>query len=186
MSTTQTRLNGIDVDALRGAIQAVGEEPDRGQTRWQVCTTWQGGTRMDTRVSGYWIGGTYVAKDFTIPIDEPLELCGSNLYANPQEYLFAALNSCMMVGFVAICSLEGIRLEELRIETDGDIDLRGFFGLSREVKPGYDEIRFTVHAKGDASHEDFRRVHEAALATSPNYFNVANPIRLTSDLQIID
>lgn len=185
MTTTRTRLNGIDVERLREAIQAVGENPDRGQTRWQVTTTWQGGTRMDTTVSGYWIGGEYVEKDFTVRIDEPEELCGSNRYANPQEHLFAALNSCMMVGFVAICSLEGIRLEELRVETEGDIDLRGFFGLSKEVKPGYDEVRFTVHVKADASEEQLRKVHEAALATAPNYYNVSSPVRLVSDLRIV-
>ena len=68
-------------------------------------------------------------KDFTIRVDEPLELCGTNQFPNPQEYLLAALNACMIVGYVAACALEGITLQELRIETSGDIDLRGFLGL---------------------------------------------------------
>ena len=75
----------------------------------------------------------------------------------------------------------GIELEELRIETQGDIDLRGFLGLD-PLKSGYDEIHYTVHIKGKGTKEQFRKVHEMVTVTSPNRFNVANSIRLTSDL----
>ena len=76
-------------------------------------------------------------RQFTIDIDEPYELGGSNRHANPQEHLLAALNACMMVGYVAQCSLRGITLEKLEIESEGDIDLRGFLGLDPAVSPGY-------------------------------------------------
>jgi hypothetical protein len=82
------------------------------------------------------------------------------------------------------CAMEGIELEELRIETKGDIDLRGFFGLDPNVKPGYDEIYYTVHIKGNGTKEQFPKVHETVIATSPNRFNVASPIRLTCDLMV--
>ena len=39
-----------------------------------------------------------VPRQFSIDIDEPCELGGSNRFANPQEHLLAALNGCMMVG----------------------------------------------------------------------------------------
>ena len=80
-TSTQNIINGIDV--LSGAIAAISENPAKGQTQWQVATEWKGGTRNDTRVSGYWIGGQYVEKNFSIWIDEPLKLCGSNQFANP-------------------------------------------------------------------------------------------------------
>ncbi|MGK2907578.1 MAG: OsmC family protein, partial [Desulfuromonadales bacterium] len=85
-------------------------------------------------------------------------------------------------GYAVGCAMEGIELEELRIETEGDIDLRGFLGLDPNVKPGYDEIRYTVHIKGKGTEEQFRKVHETVTATSPNRFNVANSIRLKSKL----
>lgn len=96
----------------------------------------------------------------------------------------AALNACMTVGYTALCALEGIELEEIRIETRGDIDLRGFLGLDPNVKPGYDEIQYTVHIKGDGTPEQFRKIHERVIATSPNRFNIANPIRLKTDLVV--
>jgi uncharacterized OsmC-like protein len=175
-------VNGFDTGAVKDLIGRVANSSDAGQTSWKVITSWKGGARTETHVDGYRIGGQYVKKDFTIATDEPLELGGTNTYANPQETLLAALNACMTVGYAVGCAMEGIELEELRIETQGGIDLRGFLGLDPNVKPGYDEIHYTVHIKGKGTKEQFRKVHETVTATSPNRFNVANSIRLTSDL----
>ena len=181
-ATETMTLNGINTDALRGAIETVTNDPAHGQTRWQVASHWRGGFRSDTRVTQCTLGGQRVAKDFTIRVDEPLELFGTNRFANPQEHLLAALNACMIVGYTALCSLEGIELEALRIETEGDIDLRGFLGIDPTVRPGYDQLRYTVHIKGNATPEQFEKIHRAVMATSPNYFNLATAIPLKSRL----
>lgn len=183
-TTVPTTVNGINTDALRGAVDAITQDPTKGQTHWQVTSHWRGGTRSDAKVSGYGIGGQTVPRDFTIKLDEPLELCGKNEFANPQEYLLAALNGCMIVGYTANCALEGIELEELRIETEGDIDLRGFLGISPEVAPGYEQLRYTVHLKGNGTPEQFEKIHRTVMATSPNYYNVRNPIPLKSRLVV--
>lgn len=177
-------LNGINTDALRGAIQAIADDPAKGMTHWEVTSHWRGGTRSEARVTSYSIGGQRIAKNFTIRVDEPLELCGTNQHANPQEYLLAALNACMIVGYSACCALEGIALEELRIETEGEIDLRGFLGIAADVKPGYDHLRYTVHIKGDGTPEQFEKIHRTVMATSPNYFNLRNPVPLQSRLVV--
>jgi uncharacterized OsmC-like protein len=177
-------VNGIDLDALNEAIAKITEDPDKGQTRWEVTSRWRGGTRSDTLVKTYTIGGRRVAKDFTIRIDEPFELCGTNQFANPQEYLLAALNGCMIVGYAAVCALEGIELEELRIETKGEIDLRGALGIDSSVKPGYDGLSYTVYIKGNATVEQFQKVHDIVKATSPNRFNLATAIVLHSQLVV--
>jgi uncharacterized OsmC-like protein len=178
------QLNGIDVDALTQAVEAITADPAKGQTHWQVTSRWLGGTRSDASVKACTIGGRHIAKDFTICVDEPYELCGTNQFANPQEYLLAALNACMIVGYSAVCALQGIKLEELRIETEGNIDLRGFLGIDSSVKPGYDCLHYTVHIKGDATAEQFEKVHEIVKATSPNRFNVATAIALNSQLVV--
>jgi uncharacterized OsmC-like protein len=181
MTETST-LNGINLETLRGAVEAINQDPAKGMTHWQVTSHWRGGTRSDTRVTSCMIGGERIAKDFTIRVDEPLALCGTNQYANPQEHLLAALNACMIVGYSACCAHEGIELEELRIETEGDIDLRGFLGIDPTVKPGYDQLRYTVFIKGSGTPEQFESIHRTVMATSPNYFNLANPVSLKSRL----
>jgi hypothetical protein len=90
----------------------------------------------------------------------------------------------MIVGYVAACALQGIRLEELVIETEGDIDLRGFLGIDPDVKPGYDSLRYTVRIRGDAPPEKFREIHEHVKATSPNRFNLASANALRSELVV--
>ena len=177
-------LNGIDTDGVKALIRHVAEDSANAITHWHVSSSWTGGTRSDTKVSGYGFGREHIKKDFIISIDEPTELGGTNQFANPQEYLLAAMNGCIMVGYVVGCSMEGIELEELRIETEGDIDLRGFLGLDPNVKPGYDEISYTVHIKGNGTPEQFQKVHDTVCATSPNRFNVANAIKLNSKLVV--
>ena len=186
MTTTieDTQVNGLDVEYLTNTIEAITADPEKGQTHWEVTSRWRGGTRSDTSVKSYSIGGQKVGKDFTIRSDEPYELGGTNQFANPQEYLLAALNACMIVGYSAVCALQGIKLDELSIETEGDIDLRGFLGIDSTVRPGYESLRYTVHIKGDATAEQFEKVHEIVKATSPNRFNLANAIALKSTLVI--
>lgn len=80
--------------------------------------------------------------------------------------------------------MRGIELQSLEIRTEGELDLRGFLGLDPHVKPGYDEVRYTVRIKGNGTPQQFREVHETVMKTSPNYFNVASPIRMRPTLLV--
>jgi uncharacterized OsmC-like protein len=182
-TTSPSTINGIDAAALSDTARAVAENPALAETSWKVTSHWRGGTRSDAVVREYHLAGRRITKDFTIRVDEPLELCGTNQFANPQEYLLAALNACMIVGYTAACSLQGIRLDELRIETEGDIDLRGFLG-DPDVKPGYDSLHYTVHIRGDGTPEQFQQIHDVVTKTSPNRFNLATAIALRSRLVV--
>jgi uncharacterized OsmC-like protein len=125
-----------------------------------------------------------VSRRFTIDIDEPCELGGSNKYANPQEHLIAALNACITVGYVAQCAVRGITLESLQIETEGEIDLRGFLGLDPQVANGYESLRYTVRIRGSGTRQQFAEIHDAVMATSPNVYNLANAVVLKSTLVV--
>jgi uncharacterized OsmC-like protein len=177
-------VNGIDVDDLLALLARVERDTSKGKTNWRVTTSWQGQTRSRAAVSGFGIGGEEVQRRFTIDIDEPCELGGSNAFANPQEHLIAALNACMAVGYVAQCSIRGITLEQLEIETEGEIDLRGFLGIDSNVPPGYESLSYIVHIKGDGSEEQFAEIHEAVMATSPNFYNIANAVMLKPTLVV--
>jgi hypothetical protein len=98
---TPNVVNGINVDDLFALIDGVKHDTANGKTSWRVTTGWQGQTRSRTQVDGFEIGGRHVSRHFTIEIDEPCELGGSNRFANPQEHLLAELNACMTVGYVA-------------------------------------------------------------------------------------
>jgi uncharacterized OsmC-like protein len=177
-------VNGINVDDLFALIEGVKQNAANGKTNWRVTTNWQGQTRSRSQVDGFKMGKEQVSRRFSIDIDEPCELGGSNRFANPQEHLLAALNACMMVGYVAQCAVRGIALESLEIETDGEIDLRGFLGIDPSVPPGYENLRYTVRIKGSGSKEEFAEVHNAVMATSPNFYNVSRPVTLKPTLVV--
>src|SRR5262249_55940960 len=177
-SPSSSVVNGIDTDAVHTLIDEVDSEPAKGMTHWRVASAWQGGTHSRAQVDGFAMGGVNVPRRFAIDIDEPFELGGGNAYGNPQEYLLAAMNACMIVGYTALCALQGITLEKLEITTKGDIDLRGFFGLDKTVAAGYRELKSQVVIKGDGSDEQFQKIHQMVLATSPNFFNITSAIRV--------
>ncbi|MFN7021257.1 MAG: OsmC family protein [Phycisphaerales bacterium] len=184
VSNDVSSVNGIDVSKLRAYISAITADPREGLTTWTIRSSWVGGTRADHRVEGFSIGGRFVEREFTISTDEPHELCGGNRFANPQEYLLAAMNACMMVGYTAVAALMGIRLTRLEVETTGDIDLRGFLGISASVPAGYPNLKQVVTIAGDAPPERFAELHDIVHATSPNYFNITRGIPTDSRLII--
>jgi uncharacterized OsmC-like protein len=183
-ATKTNRVNGLDVDALMGVIEEVKADPSKGAVKFRVTSNWKGQTRSESKVESYSLGGQEIQRSFTMPVDEPLELLGENTAPNPQEMLMAAFNACIMVGYVAGASVNGITLEKVEIETRGELDLRGFLGIDETVKPGYDSIGYTVRIKGNGTPEQFREIHETVLKTSPNYFNVSQPVRIDADMVI--
>ncbi len=175
-------VNGVPVDDVRALIAAVTADPAAGKTRWRVANTWQGRFGSRARVDGFEIGGQSVVRPFAMDVDEPLELGGTNLHANPQEYLLAALNACMTVGFTALCALHGYEIEALEIVSEGDIDLRAFLCIDPAVTPGYERLATTVTVKGSATAEQFQAIFDMVLASSPNFHNISRPVEIAPKL----
>jgi uncharacterized OsmC-like protein len=175
-------INGINTDALREVIKDVSADHAKGMVKFQVTSTWTGQCRMETKVDSYVLGGQTIKRPHTIVIDEPVELLGKNEAPNPQEVLMAAFNSCIMVGYTVGAAMKGIKLEKLVVETEGELDLRGFLGIDAAVKPGYDSISYKVRIKGNGTKEQFQDIHETVIKTSPNRFNIAQPIKLDAKL----
>lgn len=184
MATVQTRVNGIDTEALKQAMEDISNDAAKGIAKFQVSTHWKGGTRSETTVDKWALGGKQLPRNFTIAADEPPELLGDATAPNPQEILMSGLNACVMVGYVTGCAVKGIELESLSIETEGELDLRGFLGLDDSVKPGYDEVRLIVRIKGSGTPQQFREIHEMVKTTSPNFFNISMPIAVKPELVI--
>jgi len=184
LDIVKSRVNGIDLNALGETVEAIEADPKKALVAFDVTTRWTGQTRSETIVDGYTLGGERIGRSHKIVADEPVELLGGDSSANPQELLMAAFNACITVGYVAGASLKGIKLDTLEIKTRGQLDLRGFLGLSDQVAPGYEKIEYEVRIKGDGSPRDFEEIHQTVMKTSPNYFNISRPIRVTGKLSL--
>jgi uncharacterized OsmC-like protein len=179
---TQEKLNGIDTEALKQVIEQISKDPSLGRVKFQVTTTWKGATKSETVVQGYEISGQEVKRIHTFVIDEPQELLGEDTSANPQEYLMGAMNACIINTYVIAAAMKGIKLEKVEMETEGELDLQGFLGIDKNVIPGYDELKYKVRLKGNGTREQYEEIHQAVIATSPNYYNISNAIKLNTEL----
>jgi len=182
---TRSRVNGLDLDLLDDLVGEIKADAANAEVRFRVKTRWTGQTRSESVVDGYELSGRPIERRFKIAVDEPHELLGQNSAPNPQELLMTALNACMTVGYVANAALHGIALTALEIETSGQLDLRGFLGLDENVPPGYRQLDYTVRIAGPGTPEQFDAIHQAVMKTSPNFFNLAQPIRMNGRLEIL-
>jgi uncharacterized OsmC-like protein len=182
MTTQIQNINGIDLDKLGKLVEQIKNDNSKGFVRFKVATNWKGQTRSEARVKSYVMDGVEIPREFSIAADEPPELLGQNSAPNPQELLMAAFNACIMVGYVATAAVMGVTLQNVEIETEGELNLRGFLGIDANVKPGYDSIRYRVRLTGNGTRDQYQAIHEQVVKTSPNYFNVSQPIRIDSAL----
>jgi uncharacterized OsmC-like protein len=144
-------MNGIDLDTLQSTINAIKDDPELAKCRFHVCNKWIDGNHNRTTVSSF-----YGAKEerrhkhsFDLDCDEPTLLAGHDSAANPVEHLLNSLAGCITTGMVAHAAVRGIRIEELESQVEGDLDLRGFLGLSEDVPRGYTNIRVRIKVRTD-------------------------------------
>jgi uncharacterized OsmC-like protein len=175
-------LNGLDPAQIEQAAGTIAADPREAQVTFRAHTAWQGQFRSRTDIDSYDLAGKSIPRRHRIVCDEPLELLGSNQAPNPQDLILAALNACMMVGFVAGATRAGIRIDSLAIDSECSLDLRGAFGIDPAIIPGAEKITYTSRVKGSGTPEQFEELHAQVMAVSPNRFHLANPIPLESKL----
>lgn len=154
--TTTRILNDVNLEAVGNLVSAIQDDPTKAETVWKASVDWKGGFRSEA-----------TSRDFNpVPSDEPDALGGDDTAANPVEQLLGALGNCLAVGYAANASAAGIKLNELRIELEGDLDLHTFLGL-KEGNAGYESVTARVAIESDSDPETINQLHEKVVATSP-------------------
>jgi uncharacterized OsmC-like protein len=177
-------LNGLDTNALTATVAAVAGNPALAPVAFRAKSTWNGRLRSETKIEGYELAGAPIPRSHTIRSDEPHELFGTDSTANPQDLLLAALNACMMVGFVVGATARGITIESLSVESSLALDLRGAFGLDPGIPAGAERIRYTIEVNGSGTREQFEDIHAEVTRNSPNRYHLANPIAFEAELVV--
>ena len=144
-------VNGIEIDTLQNTVKAIQEEPELGKCRFHVTNKWLGVNHNCTTVSSFYGAKQEIEhkQSFDLHADEPAILAGQDQAANPVEHLLHALASCVTTSLVAHAAVRGINLEEVESEIEGDIDIQGYLGLSKDVPKGYKDIRIKFKVKTD-------------------------------------
>ena len=170
MTTTQSTLNQVDVDAVGALVRTIQNRPEAAQTRWAASVRWTGAFSSEVQVRGF----------DPIASDEPSTLGGADAAANPVEQLLGALGNCLAVGYAANATLAGIAIRDLRIDLDGDLDLHTFLGLT-DGHAGFSAVRAVVHLDADADAERIAELHRKVASTSPvgHTLTAAIPVEIT-------
>lgn len=166
----------FDRDALESLIRSVQQDPQRGKTVWSASTRWHGGFRSEAEIRG-----------FQIPMDEPLALGGTNTGPNMVEVVLGALGCCLTTGYAVVAKKMSIQLEGVEVLSDGDLDLRGFFGLAEpdQIWPGYTTVRVTVRLLApEATDEQLQQLHETVTRTCPVLSIISRPVKVETRLEI--
>lgn len=175
--------NGVDVEQLGQAVETITEEPAVGQFRFRADTEWTDALQCVTTIDDFDQAGDRIyTQEFTIEGDEPEQILGKRTAPNAVELLLVALGSCLSVGYAANAAAMGIELDSLRFELEGDVDLRGFLGISEDVRAGYNSVTCTAYIDADASEEELAELRDRVETTSPLMDNITNAVPLETDV----
>ena len=181
----QKIVNGVNVTQLFGTIDLIKEKPDLAKFKFRATNMWVGGTHNRATVKDFYGAGQEddSRKPAIFDRDEPPVLCGNNLGPNPVEYLLVALSGCLTTSLIAYAAARGIEIKGLRSRYEGDLDLRGFLGLSDVVPVGYQGIRVYFTIDADISDEQKEELIHLAKKYSPvfNTLTRSAPVEVNLD-----
>lgn len=165
-------VNGVDVQALSETIRALRKEPELAKFQFKVNNEWLEGGHSRTTIESFY--GTRTehphTRPFSLEAAEPPVLLGADEGPNPVEHLLNALVTCLTGAMVYHAAARGIRIDEIESSVDGDLDVRGFMGISPEIRKGYENVRVKFRVRSNGTPEQLR---ECALF-SPVFDVVSN------------
>ena len=153
VQTAETPDNGIDLDALLGAREALAENPGAARFTWRASNRWLGGTHSRSEISGFMGLGEEQTrgKTFAVEADHPEHFSAPDHAPTPVEIVLAALASCLTGGVAAVAQRRGIQLRSVVATVEGDMDLQGILGIDPSVRNGFSAVRVTFEVDADAS-----------------------------------
>jgi len=175
MTTTKIR-NGVDVEALFGALDAVKAQPEAAKFQFRATNTWVSGTHSQSTIHGFFgLGAEQTHREaHHFDADHPEMLTGTDKAPTPVEYLLHALAACITAGIGNVAAARGIELHRVESTVTGDIDLVGLLGIDETTRNGYEGIEVRLRIEGDASAEELRRVVERSVARSAVFDVLSN------------
>jgi len=171
-------LNGVDTPTLFATINAVAGQPELAKFTFRATQVWKSGTYTQGRFekfSGAGADHTH-AFDVTYDFDHPAVLVGKDNGPTPVEMLLISLAGCIMAGIGNVSAARGVTLTSVTSKIEGDIDLQGILGLSKDVRNGYQGIRLSFDIAGDAPEETLRKIVDQGVARSAVYDVITNGV----------
>jgi len=176
--------NGVNVQALLDAREALKGAPDATKFTWRATCKWQNGTYSTTNVKGFHgLGQEQSHKTETsFSADHPEIFAAEDRGITPIEYVLVGLASCLTAGVAAVAQNRGVQLRSVESQLEGKMDIRGILGMDAEVRNGYDDIKVTFKIDADASKKDIEAIVAQSQKRSAVYDVITNPVNVTVEV----
>jgi uncharacterized OsmC-like protein len=186
MTDTATPVdNGVNVDFLLTAREALTAQPEGANFKWRVSNTWVNGTHSQSRVDGFFGLGQEQSHraEFVFDGDHPEVFSSEDQGPTPVELLLVSLAGCLTAGVAAVAQNWKIQLRSVTASLEGDMDIRGILGADPEVRNGFNQIRVKYHVDADASSDDIKALVAQSQKRSAVYDIVTNPTSVTVEVE---
>jgi len=169
--------NGVNIEALRGARQALTDAPEAAQFQWRARCEWVNGTHSRSTVTDFYgLGEQHSHRQaFTIEADHPEVFASEDNGATPPEIVLGALASCLTAAVATVATNRGVQLRSVTATVQAEMDLQGILGIDADVRNGFDRIHVSYNIDADASRADIEAIVAQAQKRSAVFDIVANP-----------
>ena len=173
--------NGVNVDALLGARDALSKAPEAAKFNWKASCKWMNGTHSQTSIQGFYgLGGQQSHKtEFTFDTDHPEIFASEDKGATPVEMVLAGLAGCLTAGVASIAQLRKIQLRSVKATLEGAMDIQGILGIDSDVRNGFNDIKVNFEIDADASKDDLEALVAQSQKRSAVYDVITNPTNVS-------
>ena len=176
--------NGVNVEALLAAREALTEAPEAAQFKWRASCEWKNGTYSHSKVEGFFGLGEeqHHKTEFSFDADHPEVFASEDRGATPVELVLVGLASCLTAGVAAVAQNRDIQLNSVTATLEGGMDISGILGIDSDIRNGFDGIKVKYTIDADADKEDIEALVAQSQKRSAVYDIVTNPTNVTVDV----
>lgn len=185
MSVSESPVNnGVNVEALLGAREALGQAPEAAKFAWRATCEWVNGTHSHSEVKGFFgLGEEQNHKTtFEFDADHPEVFASEDHGATPVEIVLVGLASCLTAGVAAVAQHRGIQLRKVKATIEGGMDIQGILGIDSDVRNGFDGIKVHYDIDADATDDEIKALVAQSQKRSAVYDIVTNPTNVTVEV----
>ena len=170
--------NGVNVDALLAARQALKAAPQAAKFKWRASCKWQNGTHSSTKVKGFHgLGEEQKHRTkYSFDVDHPEIFASEDNGPTPVEYMLVGLAGCLTAGIAAVAQNRNIQLNSVTATVEGAMDVRGILGMDTDIRNGFSNIKVKYQIDADASEDDIKALVAQSQKRSAVFDIVTNGV----------
>ena len=156
---------------IAGTRKALADDAAKAHVVFTAQGTLVGVTEVDIRTGAH-----------SFKVDEPALAGRRQRRREPGAVRAGVARSCQAITYRIWAAQLGVELDSITVRVEGDLDLRGFFGVDDGVRPGLSAVRVEVTVAGPESEERYAELAAAVDEHCPVLDLFKNPVPVSRAL----